>query len=108
MTHLVVLRCRNCGVSRLGNGDVAWPWTLLKKFRRFRSARLRAAEARVNASKKRSRAGKEMAADTWGWGSVAAGWRGRKIGRGSSKRRICMDCGGGKTGGGYQGLRCRR
>jgi len=35
-----------------------------------------------------------MVADTYRGKSVAAGWRGRKIGRGRNRKKICMDCGG--------------
>jgi len=41
-----------------------------------------------------------MAADTCRGRSVAAGWRGKKIGRGRSRRRICMDCGRERIGAG--------
>jgi len=105
VAHLVVLRCRNFHVSRPGNGDVAWPPTLLKKFCRFRSVGPRAAEARENASKKHSRAREDMAADTYRWRSVAAGWKGRGIGRGGSSSWVCRDGGGRWIGGGRQGLR---
>ena len=93
MTHLVVLRCRNLDISV--NRDNIWPRVLLK-FHGFNRTGLGAAEARENASKKGSRACyskwcEGMAVDTCRGRSAAAGWRGRRIGRGRSRRRICID-----------------